>query len=73
MVASCADTQPGAQFALALFWLNASVCRSLVIATTSAWLSFLLIFLLGGFILAKGAPWAARAGFRICGAALLVS
>ena len=45
-----------AQFALALFWLNASITRSLVIATTAAWLSFLLIFLLGGFVLAKGAP-----------------
>ena len=49
------ESQCGVQFALALFWLNASISRSLVIATTTAWLSFLLIFLLGGYVLAKGA------------------
>lgn len=45
------------QFALSLFRTIAAINRSLVLAYPFAWLMFLTILLLGGYILNKSEPW----------------
>ena len=50
------------QFALSLFRTIAAVTRSLVLSYPAAWLMFLTILLLGGFILNKSTPSCADHG-----------
>ena len=47
------------QFALGLFRIIAALTRTLVLAYAAAWLMFLIVLLMGGFILNKDAihPW----------------
>ncbi|GAB2228065.1 hypothetical protein Droror1_Dr00009895 [Drosera rotundifolia] len=42
------------QMAAGLFRVTAGVCRTMIVASTCGFVSFLLMFLLGGFILPKG-------------------
>ncbi len=47
------------QFALGLFRIIAALTRTLVLAYAAAWLMFLIVLLMGGFILNKDSihPW----------------